>query len=66
MDVTAKRLGVTSLIAQCSTCGWSDESEGTKRDDAKVRRYARAHVRNTGHTVTVQAVHATHYKARRR
>ena len=61
MHVKTQRLGVTSLIAHCFSCGWHNESEGTKRDDAAVRRDARRHVARTGHTVSTQAVHITHY-----
>ena len=60
MDVRVRRLGTSSLIAQCQ-CGWTRESDGTRKDDAATRAAARRHVISTGHTVSLQAVHTTHY-----
>lgn len=61
IGVDVEYLGIPHWLAVCQDCDWSDEfSSDRTHGYAEVRR----HVKKTGHTVTVEATHVTHYIGR--
>lgn len=52
------RLGITSNIATCRNCEWLMAAW----DRAAGYKLIRQHVKDTGHTVMLETVTATHYK----
>jgi hypothetical protein len=66
----AKKIQVLSIYgahyyAQCNDCDWTDgpgcDSKGKFRDNDKVRNAIRRHVRQTGHTVILEAGKTSEY-----
>ncbi len=59
---TTNKMGITHCMARCSQCAWEDAiGDGKTRKGVKAR--AKAHVRQTGHSVTVEEASSIHYTA---
>ena len=61
--VTSDNHGILHLVASCNECswetGWGGEASGLTQ--AQIRNNAKAHVRETGHEVTVETGSAITY-----
>ena len=58
MYILTNHLGIVSYIAYCHDCEWAYEDH---MDRGKLRNMARAHVKKTGHTITIAKESVTKY-----
>lgn len=58
--VKGERLRVGHFYGICLDCEWSDGAKGNY-DIPRARRAAKAHVRKTGHTVSIEVAHVIRY-----
>lgn len=56
--VKALYLGIPHWLASCQDCNWQNEFSNNRANGYKE---ARNHVRQTGHTVSIESSHVTHY-----
>lgn len=61
MAVTTERRGIIHMIAYCDQCKWDDAWGDGDRSQSAVRRAAKRHAHNTGHTVTLETGTSTTY-----
>ncbi len=62
MGIKVEHFRNTGYVAQCMDCNWdstSDDKETPLEKD--VRNAIRRHIRQTGHSVNLEATSATHY-----